>query len=285
MDTTRHYIIIDGSYFIFHRYHAIKLWYKNAIEKQKDLDNNENEENIDNSNNEKLDKTFIDKFMKTFNTKINEIQKKLKINKNEQILKLVGLDCPRKDIWRKEIFPEYKESRSANDKHIKDIFTLTYKNKLFQHSGVDIELQHNRLEADDVIAITTKYIKVKYPNSKIWIITSDMDYLQLAEEYKVMLFDLSFKELTKKRNSSNNPQKDLFYKIVMGDKSDNIPAIFNKCGFRTAEKLYNNRDDLLEKFKNDKNIEKQYELNTKLIDFNYIPLEHSNDFKKKIDII
>ena len=32
-------------------------------------------------------------------------------------------------------------------------------------------------------------------------------------------------------------EKNLFCKIVIGDKSDNIPGIFNKCGIKT-EKLF-----------------------------------------------
>ena len=273
----KHFIIIDGSYFIFHRYHSIKSWYKHAINndvipqvKNKDI----NDDNVE------LSKEFIDKYIKTFHAKINELGKKLKINKNDDIIKIVGLDCPRKKIWRKELYSEYKECRSDSDDNIKEIFKLTYSNDLFNSSGIKTSLRHPLLEADDVIAITKDYIKEQYPEAKIWIITSDMDYLQLSVPDKVMLYDLSYKDLTKKKNSSNDADKDLFYKIVMGDKSDNIPPIFNKCGFKTAEKLYNNKEELWKRLELDEKVRNQYNLNRKLIDFSYIPKKYKEEFIK-----
>tara|TARA_B110000114_G_scaffold183792_3_gene225910 strand:+ start:7576 stop:7800 length:225 start_codon:yes stop_codon:yes gene_type:complete len=55
-------------------------------------------------------------------------------------------------------------------------------------------LEHPSLEADDCLAIASQHICSKYPEAKIWIITSDMDYLQLASE-QVTLVDLEFKNL------------------------------------------------------------------------------------------
>ena len=41
----------------------------------------------------------------------------------------------------------------------------------------------------------------------------------------------------------------LFYKIVLGDKSDNILPIFKKCGPKTCEKYYENQELFLEALK------------------------------------
>ena len=275
--STKQFIIIDGSYFIFHRYHSIHTWYKHAISNKILAEDNEILLNSE-ENKIKLTNEFINKYIKTFHAKINELEKKLKINKKDEIIKIVGFDCPRKNIWRKKLYPNYKECRTECDENIKNIFKLTYNKELFKNSGINYSLKHPLLEADDVIAITKNYIREKYPDSKIWIITSDMDYLQLSEPEKVMLYDLSYKDLTKKKNSSNNAEKDLFYKIVMGDKSDNIPSIFTKCGFKTAEKLYNNRDELTKRLEQDEKIKNQFNLNTELIDFNYIPSKYKEEF-------
>jgi 5'-3' exonuclease len=40
----------------------------------------------------------------------------------------------------------------------------------------------------------------------------------------------------------NNSDCNLFCKIVTGDKSDNIPSIFKKCGIKTALKYYNDKN-------------------------------------------
>ena len=62
------------------------------------------------------------------------------------------------------------------------LFKMAYEEKLFEEGGIKAILQHPKLEADDCIAISVKYVLEKYPKCKIYIITSDKDYLQLAEE-------------------------------------------------------------------------------------------------------
>jgi len=263
--TIMNFIIIDASYFIFYRYHALKTWIKHS---DNEIDEDKLYEN----------EIFMEKFLKTFQNKIKETEKKLKIPKKEKIIKLAGIDCPRNEIWRKSLFPDYKESRGDCDNNIKHIFKYTYNNNLFTKSGINKLLYHEHLEADDVIAITIKYLKHKYDNSKFWVITSDMDYLQLFEKDKVMLYDLKYNLLTEKKKSTADPKKDLFYKIVMGDKSDNIPAIFKKCGPKTTEKLYNDNELFESKLKEDDKVEAQYQLNKTLIDFNCIPKNYVEDF-------
>jgi 5'-3' exonuclease len=78
----------------------------------------------------------------------------------------------------------------------------------------------------------------------------------------------------------SEPQKNLFYKIVLGDKSDNIMPIFKKCGPKTCEKYYENNELFLEALKKENAYEK-YELNKKLVDFRELPLELVNKFSKE----
>ena len=53
----------------------------------------------------------------------------------------------------------------------------------------------------------TKKIKNTFPDGKITIITSDMDYLQLACD-NVELYDLKYKKLTERKSSYNNAEID-----------------------------------------------------------------------------
>jgi len=158
---------------------------------------------------------------------------------------------------------------------------MVYENKLFQEAGVQKILSYNYLEADDCIAITAKHIYEKYPDANIWIITSDMDYLQLACD-RIRIFNLKFKELIESKKSHGDAKMDLFCKIVAGDKSDNIPAVFNKCGPKTAMKYYNSPELFEEKLKSDPDAQQKYERNRKIVDFNYIPIELINGFKTDV---
>ena len=145
--------------------------------------------------------------------------------------------------------------------------------------GADKIFHHPKLEADDCLALTTKHILELYPEANIYIITSDMDYLQLASD-NVHLYNLKFKKLTESKSSFNDSKKDLFCKILTGDKSDNIPGVFKKCGIKTASKYWDNKEEWNKKLQ-DENIRATFERNRQIIDFNYIPEDLVNEFKNK----
>jgi 5'-3' exonuclease len=256
------YILIDMSYFIFYRFYALVNWWGFA-RKEDPLD-------MDNIlENEELLKKFEDVFIK----KIKEIPKKLKL---KEYVFLVAKDCPRKDIWRRAIFPDYKENRIYEDTcAVSKFFEIAY--QILNRENYHI-LFHPQLEADDCIATVTKYILKNNNECKIYIIASDMDYLQLGVT-NVNIINLKYKNLMKGVKSSGNPKKDLFCKIVMGDKSDNIPGIFKRCGLKTAIKYYDD-EDYFNKILKKENAYQQFERNKKLIDFENIPMELSKTLFK-----
>ena len=140
-----------------------------------------------------------------------------------------------------EKFDTYKENRDTDDFEGGPFFKMAY-DELFKQCGIDTILEdYDKLEADDCIAITTKEVLKKYPDAEIYIITSDMDYLQLMRE-NVHIYNLKYKLLCDSKTAFPDPEKNLFCKIVMGDKSDNIPGIFAKCGIKTAEKYFDDRE-------------------------------------------
>ena len=250
------YLIIDGSYYCFYRYHALKQWWGFA-RKEDEL--------------QEHDEEFLEKFRDVFVTKLKELPKTLKIDNPTIIL---GKDCPRKDIWRMELFPEYKGSRNTHtDELLKKCFQVVYSENLFQEGGIEKTLYHPRLEADDVIALHTKYLRENEPDAFIHIITSDTDYLQLLQ-YNVEIYTLNKKLLRDSKGFDGNVEKYLFCKCLMGDKSDNIPSAFPKCGQKTAEKCWNQPNFFQEKL-NDSCVQQQYKLNRTLIDFKHIPSEYN----------
>lgn len=257
MESSPELLLIDGSYYTFFRYYALMQWYRH-----KNLTNE-----LDTI--EGLEK-FTDKFRELFMKKFKEIPKKLKLSKNTKIV--VALDCPRIQIWRKAIFPEYKANRHSLVYMETELFKLVRNEELFKKAGADIVIKHPHLEADDCVALYLRNNNGVRAN----IITSDLDYLQLADD-NTKLYDLKFKDLTDSAQSFKDSSKDLFCKIVIGDKSDNIPGVFKRCGLKTAEKYYENQELFKQKLSKD-NSWSQYELNKQLIDFRMIPKEYVESF-------
>jgi 5'-3' exonuclease len=269
MSTNPTFIFIDASYFCFYRYHSLLTWWKNAFPEQSDvlLDPYQNQE-------------FVDKFRKTFVENVAKIPKSLKLDKSDRPIIIVGRDCKRENIWRNELFPNYKGTRAngSEDGFMGGpFFKMAYAEQLFIQGGARSILKHPKLEADDCIAISVKHLLKEYPSCNIYIITSDKDYLQLAQE-RVHLYNLAFKDLTEQKSCTGDANCDLFCKIVTGDVSDNIPSVFPKCGPKTALKYFENRDLFEKKLQESTAFQIQYELNRKIIDFNYIPEELVNEF-------
>ncbi len=254
------FILVDTSYWIFYRYFAIIQWWGHSNPEKPLTNPYENEE-------------FLEKFIKTFSSGLEGFKKKQKIHKKPTTI-IAARDCPRKSIWRNTLYPDYKGTREKGDEFGgAPFFKYIYQdaNKLLYEAGVNSVLQFPNLEADDIIALTKNYIRQKYDDAQIYIIANDHDYLQLLDEHtEIVNFQNKFlKEASK---VFSDPQKNLFYKIVLGDKADNIMPIFKKCGPKTCEKYYENNDLFLEALKKENAYEK-YELNKKLVDFRELPDE------------
>jgi len=253
-------IYFDTSYIIFYRYHALLNWYKLAKPEQEI--------------NEALvcSAEFTNKFKDLFIKMINSIIEKYQ--KDNPVLKIYfARDCSRKDIWRMGMASSYKEGR-ANNNYVSYAFknALNIINELCLRYDNYLVLYCENCEADDIIAVSTKH----FVDEKIVIYTSDHDYLQLIKP-NIDIFDLKGRSL--KDKSVGDPAKDLLIKILMGDKSDNIPAIKPRLGRKTAQGLTENPDKL-ELLLKDDTIKQKYEHNKKMIDFDMIPTELKENILK-----
>lgn len=263
------FIFVDGSYFIFYRYYALLQWWSRAYPEEK------LEEPY-------LNEIFVDKFKKTFVENLINIHKKLKLDKKINPILIVGKDCKRENIWRNELFDAYKATRINEGFKGAPFFKMVYEENLFEKGGAKAILFHPKLEADDCIALSVKYITHKYNMCQIYIITSDRDYLQL-NSHNVHLYNLSFKNVAENKSSTGNPHTDLEIKIIMGDTSDNIPSVFPKCGPKTAQKCVENPEFFKKKMGENSEYYKQYELNKILVSFDKIPQILINEFMDTIN--
>jgi len=246
-------VLVDGSYFCFYRYHALVNWWRLAKSGETHIGNPE----------------FMEKFKKICS---EHIQKNI-LKKTGGTSLLFAKDCKREEIWRNAHIPDYKAGRKPPAEDMSPFFAAVY--EICAASGIRI-LSHAGLEADDCIAIFAKHALSE--GDSVTIVTSDRDYFQLPSE--IAIFNMAFKNI----GCGRDPAFELFSKIVLGDKSDNIKGIFRKCGPKTVEKYFKDRLLFEEQIKRE-NCECLFALNTLLVDFNSIPTHIVDEYKNNNIVI
>ena len=256
------YLLVDSSYVSFYRFFSTLIWYTNTypeIEINDEMDLIENE-------------VFMEHYDKYYMNSINKFRCMYDIPYENIIL---VRDCPREQIWRMDIYPEYKATRKN---------TCSFKNKRFNVGNIfkhiysklypDIEekykiniIKFDNAEADDVIAVLSKKIHEIDMNRLIVIITNDNDYLQLVNN-KILIWSLQNKLLNTKVETTS--EQLLLKKIFKGDESDNILPCSNLSD-EDIDSLVKNKF-ALEKYLNENNdIKDKFEKNKQLVDFEMIP--------------
>lgn len=249
-------LLIDLSYFIFYRYYATLSWYKKQDDAIKDKS-------------PMTDILFLEKYDKIFEQTVCDLQQKFGcLWKSIYFAK----DCSRDEIWRNKHYTNYKSLREERlESFDKEIFKHTISvliPKLQEKYKGAVMLHVDHMEADDIIAVVKKYIRLKNTTMEIIIITNDNDYIQLIDDYTLVV-NLQGKDL--KTRIDCTPEEYLNRKIIMGDKSDNIPSIAKKIGEKTSAKLATDETAILNLFKKNPDAKIQYDLNKLLISFDMIP--------------
>ena len=246
--------IIDASYMVFYRYNATLRWY---TYKQPNIDY----ENI----------TKDEEFVKGF---IRHLEKDLKKLKTPNLV--FCRDCPRSEIWRMKHWPTYESGRTHAASFNSDIFNVFY-NYLKSKSCTIVK--QATLEADDVAALVARQVG---DDVNVVFITNDNDYLQLCGPRRTIR-NLAGADVMKR--SRGSAAKDLLMKILMGDKSDNIPAVYSMCGAKTAESYAAmSHDDMTDQLNKRSNAAANFERNRLLIDLSYIPTDQVELFNNTYSI-
>lgn len=255
--TQRHVVFMDLSYIVIHRYFAVVSWCKMT---KTPLGSQ--------------DEAFA-KFAKGFETKLLQLKDEYDFEWKDLFL---VKDTPRDTIWRNKIFPEYKANRDCGStgRQAFDtaIFPYTYDvliPRLQEKYSFHVK-GFPSAEGDDCIAIGRNMVRSSIPDAKVVIVSNDNDFVQLTiGDPETIVVNANRLEL---RTKFDEQTLSVFlkWKILKGDKSDNIPAIAKKVGDKTALRFALNPDTLLaKKFKDDPASKAQYDLNETLMSFDCIP--------------
>jgi len=186
-------------------------------------------------------------------------------------------DSPRDSVWRRELYPAYKDHRAEKYKDL----DIDIKAQLARQTKLSI-LVFNQLncrqyfkmcmEADDLI-----YAFCSLYGDKTVIVSSDQDFRQITRKMgHVSLYN----PLSKGQQVDPRPTCDIVIKkSLMGDKSDNISGYYN-IGDKRSTVLAENRDKRNEFFDSHKAIAEKggapvgdqiFRLNRRLIDLSWCP--------------
>ena len=257
-------VLIDQSYYIFNRYYATYSWYNRRFPDGINYETiTENDE-------------FVLAFFRHFENDMAKIIKKFKTIKSNIIF---CCDCFRTDIWRNDIYKDYKMTRAKKQNFNTLIFNL-FKTYISNHDYYCCD--NDKLEADDVTYLIQKKIKEDYKNCSIVIVTNDNDYLQMYDT-NTTIINMQFKDISLRIKA--NPDIELEFKIIYGDKSDNIPKIQTGLNKEKAIKIASMNDSNKNKYLEDNQLMDKYILNRKLVDLSQIPQNLSDDFYSKYNII
>lgn len=257
---SRKLIVIDGSYYIFHRFYATKRWC--SLQSADSLPDFETTlfRHIEND---------FRKFRRTY-TYMTEIW--------------FATDCPRNEIWRRELYPEYKATRVHDAEFDRSIFdkVISYLQRESERLMLRI-VGHPRLEADDLCYILSRALDTEY--DQLVIIANDNDYLQLCSE-KISVINKEGRHI--RERGCGNASHDLLRKVLMGDKSDNIPPVCAGIGPKTADKLIVLSDIELDEWlvkRGGEGVRTRLDLNRNLVDMTRIPEEYVHEFCAQQNLI
>lgn len=261
-------MLVDTSYYIFYRYFAVFNWYKLSQQEQ--------------SMEEGLSPAFIEKFDKLFVDSLKTLVKKHKVPFSNVVF---VKDCSRDSIWRCQHYQEYKKGREDRLGNFNsDIFRHCYAKllpRIKSQFGVQ-DIEHWHAEADDIACVIARTINAACPETQVVIVTNDNDYLQLVNA-STQVFNLKHIDLST-RLKGVTPQMYLKTKVLMGDKSDNIPAVFPKCGEKTASALACDPERLAKQLRKCPSYEERFALNEMLIDMDAIPQDLQEGIRAHIHL-
>ena len=192
--------------------------------------------------------------------------------------------CDSKNVWRREVFPNYKAGRKATrekSEHDWDtIFSMlhTIKDEIRSFLPYKV-IELETAEADDIIATLVKRTQNEVgPNhkKKILILSGDKDFIQLhgpnVKQYNPVL--------NKFVGKGEDPTIYIKEHILKGDRSDGIPNVLSDDnvfieGRRqrplSKKKINEWVNEVFMTFTEEE--QKNYNRNRKLIDLNCIPQE------------
>lgn len=185
-----------------------------------------------------------------------------------------------KNVWRKDIYPEYKSNKDpSEDVYFDDVIgAIDMLIEFFTTKTAAFHLNLARCEGDDLIG----YWCINSQNVENIIMSSDTDYIQLVNEQTSL-----YSPVQNKFRETNDPQYELFLKCIRGDKNDAIESAFPRVRESRIIAAWNDEVEMLnllnEKRPDGRTVGDVIDFNARLIDLSEQPLLIKQKIQELID--
>lgn len=151
----------------------------------------------------------------------------------------IACDCPRSEIWRLKLDPNYKSNRSNSkiSKEGKDVWGEVFRQALevLEETWSDMYtvMRVPGAEADDCVAVVCDVLREKEAEAVVHVVTGDSDLYQLEAKKGITVWDRKGK-LWSERLKNVDPKHYIEAKCYAGDSADGIPSVGTRIGLKTA---------------------------------------------------
>lgn len=185
-----------------------------------------------------------------------------------------------KNIWRRDIYPEYKANRSPADdpyyENVKEAVGLLM--EYFRDHTAAYVLNQPRAEADDIIAVWCQ----ESSGVENVVLSSDKDFIQLIN-HRTFVYSPHVKDWL----STDDPCYDLFVKCIRGDRGDNIRSAYPRVREKVLGEAWNDKYKMLNlletTLKDDTIVNENLKFNMKLIDLSSQPEDIRTEIQNSIE--
>jgi len=262
LDWSQPVLAIDSSYAVFHRFFALRRWERLSGQRDPEPDSSP------------CTDTELVSFGDSFKSMVVAHMRSLRVPPGNTVMLI---DCPRSEIWRRDVLPTYKDSRPTPGDFSPNVFAF-FRECLVPELVSEFSVHtigFDRAEADDAAGVLAR-VAVESGAHDVTILSGDCDLAQLEVPGRIRVVDMKgvglLERVTKKLGCDNDAATYLAVKILQGDRGDNIPAARERLGPKRALKL---SDDpaLLTAFLQDEGNRLRYERNRTLIDISKMPAD------------
>jgi hypothetical protein len=198
---------------------------------------------------------------------------------NDKKCDSILIACDSKKVWRKDIYPEYKNNGGSEDIYYDDCIAAANLTKEFFADCTNASvISVPKTEADDIIGVFC----AESEGVDNIILSTDRDFIQLINNRTRL-----YSPAQKKFRETDDADFDLFLKCVRGDRNDNIESAYPRVRETKLRDAWDNpleMKNILETVRNDgKRVGDVYTFNRKLIDLREQPDHIKQDIRDALE--